>query len=426
MLIQYRETMYKKRFQKWNARKYNEENEMKAIVRKTVERTGVGKASAFQIRGRVVDFEEAIRYWERKNRAIADVLTRREMSRTPEAVKCFTPLQSPLRAPEVLAIPERILVTLQDYILGSFDIGKWTDSENGRSVQRFCDLCCLALDLFHYNRCVEAGQALNRAFSDINTLLRSEEPSTFPMLFDITIRMFNRNRPELAFAILRQVSAMAEVLLGKSHPYKLVCMWLASPDQNETFYQDILTISLQKMGDCFEQLLGPMSDATFYYRLEFIGLVEIERDHKRAEEMFRKLLLECELSLGEHHYLIPLVRSRLASNLYKQENIIKAKEEFRFVLACLPPRDRSFLKGECLEWVAWSQYKLGDTQGAVATLRETIHSIQSGELSMNDGRTCRLMLNLEDWLSELGEFDSAAQVQEERMALQDSMNVEWL
>ena len=419
--------MYKKRFHKWNARKYNEESEMKAIVRKTVERTRVGKASAFKIRSKIVDFEEAVRYWERKNRALADVITRREMSRTPEVVKCFTPLQSPLRTPEVLATPERILVTLQDYIRGSFDAGKWTHSEDRRFLQRFSDSCDLALRLFHHNRCAEAGQALNSAFSVINTILRSEHSFTFRMLFDITNRMVNRNKPELALAILRQVSAMAELLLGSNHPFKLVPMWLASPGQTyETFHHDIMTISLQKMGDCFEQLFGPMDERTLYCRLDFIAAIEIQRDAKKAEGMSRKLLLECDLSLGKHDHRTLDVRHCLAANLYDQGNFIKAKEGFRFVLACLPPRDRSFLKGECLQWIAWSQHKLGDTQGAVANLREAVHLTQSGESLLDDSRTSHLMLDLESLLSELGEFDSAAQVEKTRLEIQDSMNVEWL
>ena len=427
ILISYRENMYKKRFKQWNARKYNEESEMKAIVRKTVERTAVGKASTFNVRGKVVDSEEAIRYWERKNKSIAEVLTRRPTSKTPEAVRCLTPLQSPLRTPEVLATPERILVTIQDYIRGCSDAGKWSESSKGvtSALSQLSDQCYLAIYLFGKNRCLEAGQVLNSAFANIKKVLRSEHPSTFRHFFMITSDMFKESRPELALAMLRQVSSMAEVLLGNNHPFKLVCMWLASLGQRiEALYQDILSVSLQKMGDCFEQVLGPMSETTLFCRLSLAEEFESKRDLKRVEGMYRKLLLDCELSLGEHNNRTLQVHQVLAYNLYRQSNFIEAKEIYGLVFDYAPRS--SLLKGYSLEQSAYCQYYLGDTQGAVATLRETIHLAQSGELFMGDGKMCSVMLHLENWLAELGEFHSAAEVQETRLKLQDSMRVEFL
>ncbi|KAL8782670.1 MAG: hypothetical protein Q9195_009600 [Heterodermia aff. obscurata] len=420
------ENMYKKRFKQWNARKYNEESEMKAIVRKRAERAKVGKDSAFKVRGRDVDIQEVSRYWERKGIPVDEVVTRRAMSPTPEAVKCFTPLQSPLRTPEVLATTERILVTLQNYIRGSFDAGKWRHPRGAESLSLYYDQCNLARYLFNCNRCLEAWQALNSAFACINTILRAEHVDTFRSILH-TSMMFQISKPEIGFAMLRQVSAMAEVVLGSSHPLKFVCTWLASLGQkNKDLYQDISSISLQKAAECFEQILGPTHAETICCGLFLIRDMKADIDLKIKERKLRQLLRDCETSLSELTNWTFLVRRDLALNLYMQRNFVLAREEFQCLLSRLPSSDRSSLKADSLYYSAFCQYELGDTQGAVATLRKTIDLVLSGHLESEHGTKCMLMLTLENWLSELGEFDSAAQLQETRLKLQDSMRVEYL
>lgn len=418
--------MYKKRFKQWNARKYNEESEMRAIVRKRAERARVGKASTFKVRSQVVDIQKVFRYWERKNRSVDDIVTRRPMSRTPEAVECLTPLLSPLRTPEELATPERLLLKLQDYIRGSVDAGKWRDFREERSLDRFYDQCHLAFQLLDNNHYLEAGQSLNNAFANINTIIRSEHPSTLRILLATTNLAFEREKPEIALAILHHVSAMAEKVLATSHPFKVISMGLASLGQTkEALYRDVWSISLQKMADCFQEVLGPTHGETLTYRLDFIQRFEVGHDLKREERALGKLLRDCELSMVEQEFRILHVRLRLAVNFYEQGHFVQAKDACQRLLSCLPPSDDSHFKGRCLECLAWSQYNLGDTQGAVATMRESIYFDLSGE-SSEHGWACIMMLNLEVWLSELGESDSAAQVQARRMRVQDFMRVEWL
>ena len=424
ILIQYRDNMYKKNFKKWNTRKNNDEREMEAIVRKRAERARVGKASTFEVRGKVKDFQEVSRYWERKDISL-DIVALRAMSRTPEAVKCFTPLQSPLRTPEVLAIPERILVELQDYITGSFEAGKWTHDREAQSLDLFHNQCGLAITLFNHNRGPEAWQTLRSTFITIEKFLRSENISTFRILLRTTLNMFKRRNPDIALAILRQVSDMAEVWLGKSHPFRVVCMSLESLRPTDySMCQDVWAIALQRLGDCFGQVLGQMNGEALHCHLDFIIYVEAERNVKGAERMLRKLLLDYESSLGKHSHRTLEVHRDLALNLYEQRKFIEAEEAYRTILACLPPSSRSYLKQDCLHDLASSQYMLGDTQGAVATLRETIHLCQSGRLIVEDSGVCVMMLDLEKWLTELGDFDSAAEVEETRLKMQDSMNVE--
>ena len=65
---------------------------MKAIARKNAKRLSEGKTSAFHVRGRAVDFEEVVRYWERKGISIEEIAAQRSASATPTDVKCLTPV----------------------------------------------------------------------------------------------------------------------------------------------------------------------------------------------------------------------------------------------------------------------------------------------------------------------------------------------
>ena len=361
--------MYKKGLKQWGARRYNEESEMTAIVRKCTERARAGKASAFEVRGQVMDIQTALRYCKRKGISIEYIDTPQAVSRTPEAVKCFTPLQSPLRTPEVLGLPEYILVKLQDYIQGSFDAGKWRDIRPDRNLDLFRNYCQFALQLFDTNRHLEAGQAINSGLSNLDTVIRSEHISTIPILFNITGLAFKKSRSEMVLALLRQVSDMAEKLLGSSHPFNHVCMWLARLAQTqEALYKELSIIHLQKMADCFQTVLGPTHRET-------LGCLAIITEIKAAEGVegkFRKLSSECEPFLGETDFRILEFRYNSAHNLYQQRKFFPAMVAFQDFLSCLPPDTRSCLKGECFHHLAWCQYKLGDKKGAVATMRENV------------------------------------------------------
>lgn len=422
--------MYKKRFKQWKVRKHHDQREMRAAARKIFEHTVMGKAFALSIRGKDADFDEVFDYWARKKAPFEDVLIRRARSITPETVKCFTPLQSPSRTLEIPSIPEHLLFALQNYIFGSFDAGKWEVVEAEPSLNFFIDQCSLALNLFIRKRSVEGGQVLNRAFAVIDTLLNSEHPSTFRSLFSFTSNFIHHGRSEIALAMLRKVFAAAGAILGKNHPFKTICKCLVSMEQiYEASREDMLITSLRKMGECFEQVFGRTDWVTLYCRLDFIARIEDKGEIKTAERMLQEILCDCESSLGKHDHKTLDVRHSLGINWYEQGNFVRAKEAFQCLLSDIPPSDDSSLKANCLEWLAWSQYQLGDTRGAMASMRETICLILAGEVSYDDVVTCRMMLYLEEWLDELGESDSAAQVQEMwkmRLSTQDSMQVDYL
>ena len=121
--------MYNDHVKLWGIDKNHKENEMRAVVRKNHLRHQQGKSSRFEIRGRPVEFVDVVRYWKRKGVSVEEVLARRSASLTPEAVRCLTPVTSPLSTPRELAAPERLLISIRDYIRGSFDSGTWVKTE---------------------------------------------------------------------------------------------------------------------------------------------------------------------------------------------------------------------------------------------------------------------------------------------------------
>ena len=132
-----------------------------------------------------IEIADAVRYFKRKGLSVEDVLASCTASLTPEAVKCSTPVTSPLSTPRELAAPERILISIRDYFRGSFDSGTWVKTEpsiqcyskkagpaSGESLQEICEQLHLANELFNLKRFSAAVEALNVCkFQAISSLL---------------------------------------------------------------------------------------------------------------------------------------------------------------------------------------------------------------------------------------------------------------
>ena len=408
---------------------------MRAIVRKSAHRAGLGKASAFTIRGKAVDFKDVHRYCERKGVSMDDVIKLQEVSRTPEAVECFSPLQSPLKTPENLAAPERILVKLQDYVKGSFDAGIWKDlgdrymcqSIKSRGDQlidtvTFYNQCRLVIRLLRKKRYQEARQVLSGCCANIKAILLEESPVVFQRLLAIVFELGLDGKQDIALIILRQISAMGAILYGNGHPFKTVSREissLASVDQEE-----FLLRSLRKVGDCFEHILGPMHVTTLDCRLELIESITDRQDPEKAERLLWELLRHCESSLRGNDPRILNVYTAVWFYHFTQRNFIQAKEIAQRILALSKHMghqvDCLTVRRDSLRRLALSHYELGEVQVATTMMREAIDLYlhrDSPEMSL----ACRFMLELEDWLDELGDFGSAAEVEERRLGIQESL-----
>ena len=422
--------MYKTHIKQWGLDKKNKEQEMRAIVRKSKQLESRGEKATFRVRGRLVDYKDVVRYWERKRVSIDDVVTQRSSSKTPEAVDYLTSPSSPLMMPESMAIPERILTVIRDYFTGSFDNGTWftedprkyclTNKVQGdalaplQSLSRQCYAACL---LFARNRFQEAGQILISATSDIKSILLAEHPETLTELFHIVLHLFEYRRDEVAIAILRQFSALARILLGDGHPLFSICQWLTFIHVSDFKY--FFVKCWASVGDQFERLLGPMHISTLYCQAYSRGItIEQKLSHKTLLENLRGT---CEATLGSLDGRTFLIHQLLAGHYLTTRDYVKAIElgydlaTNAQILDQAESRYNSTFQAhhyaEGLYIVARSLHALGNAHQAEMRLRDAINS-RISVWGPRDALARTWSILLEDWLVERGQLESAAEVQQ--------------
>ena len=419
--------MYKTRIKQWGLDKNHKENEMRAIVRKTKTLGSKGRSATFRVRGRPVDYKNVVSYFKRKNVRLEDVITQTTRSKTPEAVDYFITVPSPITTPESIATPERILVSIRDYLRGSFENGTWVttgpqmgyQSTRGQEYPRIIlsqlfNECQAACQLFRSHRFQEAGQILVSATSRIRDIILAEHPETLENIFFITLRLLQEQKYEVALAILRQFSALADIVMRKTHPVGRICGWLASiaPSQWET----IIARCTGSLADHFESLAGPLNMSTIYSRLKHINSeVDTEYDMNQRLLVLKNLLKDCETSLEPEDLRIDRIRIRLAWCYIDLSDYAEAMKVGWDLITCTRPvvgqERRFYLYTEGLYIVAESEHAMGDVYSAEIHLREAIE-LRISRYGPNNSRARRLLVILEVWLVEQGYFDSAAQVHE--------------
>ena len=329
--------MYKTRVKQWGLDKKHKENEMRAIVHKHAHRIESGKASTFRTRGKKVDYQDVVRYWEKRRIPISEVIAQRAASKTPEGMECFTPIPSPVRTPESLAMPENMFLTIRNYHSGSFESGTWTAEEASGCCQttkglfdasmwidtlrRQCELACYLFD----HRCAkEAGAILEKATTWIKAIILAEHPHAFAQFLEMVVNIRWRGKQEIAVQILRQVSAMGAILLGDSHPFKVVYGWLASLDSADyASYQDILGRALQVVCEFFEASLGYLHRTSIETRL-IHTVIAYDKGSDAAQESLEGLLQICNLFLGPDDTRTHAVDLQLAFNYHMQHSFTTA------------------------------------------------------------------------------------------------------
>ena len=421
----FRENAYKKHIKKWGIDKKNKDCDMRAIAHKYYQRVQKGKKSHFTVRGQAMDLGEVIRYWQRRNLSIDDVVAQRAASKTPEAVKCYTPLGSPILTPEVLALPEQIFITVRDYHKGCFEARFWVGDDeknycgtakaqsNSVLMTRFRDQCFLALNLFDASRCEEGGVVVRAATGSIEELVQGEHPDTLMDLCEIIGNFWVAGRPEVSLAILRHFSAMALLKLGERHPLGLICGQLASA--SDLNFEDVVLQSCRILCQVFTSVLGRFHRSSIDAQIMMIYMGSLLALSPQ-QTSYQALLRECENNLGPYDSRTLDVRLELARTKLNQGNFSGAKEMAEMIIT---QSASDHFRSIGFDFLAQAQYGLGETQEAEMSLRAAIDLGRScwGD---DDGDVQRQMLKLEQWLGARGDFEGAAQVHRERMAIWES------
>ena len=425
--------MYKTHIKQWGLDKKNKEFEMKAIVRKHKQRSDQGKASIIRVRGQFRDFADVVRYWNRKGVSVDDIITRQTASRTPEAIDVFTPIPSPIRTPQVLAIPERILRCIHDYFNGSFESGLWVKTEptshcysieeidheaNGR--EELYMQCYIACSYFRRNLFHEAGQTLLVATAKIKEVLLVEDPLSILDLLELLSYIRNEKRDEIASIILRQISAMGKVLLGIEHPLSRFSEYLGCVPASD--FDDVAARCMEDMTDQLKSIVGPLHRSTIYFRRAFIR--QKHRGGSVRIQMLQELLSECENILQPYDARVLTTRTCLADELRFEGYLAEAKTLIQRNLDCAQHSSTmtagSYNQEEDLYILANCQYGLGEVVLGIATLHQVI-DLDLSSTSFQTGQVPQYLLLLGEWYLEQGLWDSAVQIREWRVEMLESM-----
>ena len=429
--------MYKRRIKQWGLDKNNKDEEMRAILCKIKARLDQGKRSKIHVRGKATDDREVIRYWRRKGVSIDDIIAHRTTSVTPEAVKIVTPVPSRVATPTSLAVPERIFALIRDYFEGSFTSGTWvyddpkspcytTRNVRGDSRSILNDLVNHSLTacyLFSRDHFQEAGRILISVTSNLKKILLAEHPQTLGQILRTVTIVRLQGRDEIGITILRHFCALGEFVVGKEHPLRLICGWLASADAFQ--FDEIIARCVQSVTNQLESFVGPMHYSILVSRTYYIN--NFIRIRGQNEELLRDLLGQCELRLGSSDVRTRLLRYELARHYINGGQHAEALRVGQDLIAHVqhgqpPKRNHDSYYTSGLYFVANSQWALGQMSLAEANLREAI-ALRISESGPSNSLVGFLLVRLEELLVEMGRWRSAAEVQETRMSMLDPPEV---
>lgn len=125
--------MFKSRLSKWGLDKNRKDHEMRALYRKTKRRDRDGKETVATVRGRRVQLDTALHYFERKGIRLSDLDQESGASQvpsTPPDIRCYTPVSQWVEPQEQAGSLERdVAAKFRDseervIALGDWDIGK--------------------------------------------------------------------------------------------------------------------------------------------------------------------------------------------------------------------------------------------------------------------------------------------------------------
>jgi len=376
--------MYKNRITQWGLDKKHKEDEMRAIVRKNKQRADLGKESAFSVRGRAVEHRELVRYFKRKHLTIEDVLSQRQKRTTPEAVKCRTPSPRTIASPDSFAIPERIFRIIQDYCWGSFENRTWLIpgqdyrcySSNVRGherhdLHRLYNQLPVACHLFKHGDAHEAGQILISATANMKNILLAEDPLLLRFLFAIILELDISSRCELdiGLTILKYLSSLGEVVLGREHPVVRIIGGLALVPALQL--HSVAAKALEGVADHFSNILGPMHCSTLHARLAFITSVDAYHGRDKKVQQLRDMLEEYRSTSGFNSRRVVEIRETLANHLIAIKEAERVNQDMmhyaRQAELCSQGQrlQNERMKSEYFYIMAWSRWEQYDKVSAV-------------------------------------------------------------
>ena len=419
--------MYKDRISKWKIDKKIKGEEMKAIIRKQTQRSRAGKKSVFRIRNSHVSELKIVRY-RKATKLSSEEQALRLRAPTPPELICYTPLASPLTTPRVLETPERIVKLIQEFSDGSFDSKAWLITEDhsriisknsSEPIYIFRSMCSNVRTFFLKGETKNALRVLNMAMALIEQMVSAECPNSLGTVAAVVLdfRILHES-PGIAFALLKQFSAMSAAILPQRHPFNQIFALLV--ELNTSHLEHTLSISQQSQADFFTRRSGRFNWITL--DLQLLKLSS-ESNVKAAQttERYSTLLRECEHALGSSDPRSLKMRIDLGWHYMIQGEYKEAAKIARTTIALAAQSQDTVLGliSDAFYVLSVAQSKLSETDLAEQNIRKAIN-VRAVEYGWENERVLYLISALESRLKEWNRPGEAAEVRRTRNAILES------
>lgn len=327
--------MYKSRIKEWGLRKYQRQSRKWTVMSNSKHARDQKIPHTHRLQPQVANPGYVHGYWEHRGARNGSLDAQQTESHTSEAMDCFYAPMPLSTMPEPMTKTERILINIRNYFAGSFETGIWQSADprmcctstKGRGdamnhLQALSQRCMTACRLLGNNHFQKAGQTLISATSKIKDILSAEDPMTLTYLFAVVAHIHQQRRHEIVLAILRQFSALAQILMGDRHPLHCICALLVSIHPSH-FGETISKCSVST-GDHFECLVDPMCRSTLVSRGLHTREVDAGREMTYKTGELQDLLSKCEAALGPFDVRTFEIRLALAFHHLENSDYVEA------------------------------------------------------------------------------------------------------
>jgi hypothetical protein len=320
--------------------------------------------------------------------------------------------------PQTLLIPERLLLTIKTYVDGSFEQGSWITGKNGYCIRlgipsdapfEFRDYCVSAVSLLVRGLHVEFRRMLSKAFSVVDTLIRTQHPRALDCIIDSVLYLRFRECHDIVELLLGYLSRISMILLTKDCPLARI-LRLISMLEIDSLEQG-LTEAWRCALNGFEKALGGLGTSSLDINLNFVLRVYNHLSHSVAEAHLRKLLAQTE---KESRISKPTseVMVCLGWNLYDQSQFAEAEQLFLDVLSQASGKGWYALEVNALQLLAHSQNEQGHKSSAEKHLRHAMQ-LAGEEWGVADPVAINIMAILLECLRKWGREEEADQLHAE-------------
>ncbi|KAL9625183.1 MAG: hypothetical protein Q9160_000585 [Pyrenula sp. 1 TL-2023] len=243
--------MYKRRITQWGWQKRKRHNSVAATKRNDLpQNDSVKTSSRSMTRQEETEHSTENRTPIRENETHTTPATTAVAVPPPPATGISLAIPYCPKDPHSLRVPNALLQTIRNYVLGSLEAGVFVMStESTRLVQCITSskpdgdhLTNLKEVLFlHYAACSlidqgsfsEARAVLDKAFTKVNKIVLAEHPETIGTILTLVLYLRARKRPEISRLLLTQLANIARVYHSTEHPLIRVCQVFVSLDAGQ-------------------------------------------------------------------------------------------------------------------------------------------------------------------------------------------------